>query len=218
MKKFLICIFCAMFCGLARADTETINWYVGTSVYNTTNCESGGDIVLPTPPTKRGYTFNGWTSGIYDMSTLNTATNGIAYYAHCYGNSCRYLDTRTGMTSNAAIGCTNDNLLDLVLWQWKVVFSYGTVYGTSMCSNTSAPDGSIGNPATTNGNYCWCRLTGFIPSDNDILYEPTVSAWVYSGFKGQKYTSCAEPCAQNCGNYVRTNANLRTTFFQLSTN
>lgn len=217
MKKFTILLL-LLFCGLARADTETINWYVGTTLYDTTSCQTGGDINLPTAPTKRGYTFNGWTSGIYDMSTLNTATNGTTCYARNDGNSCVYLDTRTGMTQYASINCTNDNLLDLVSWRWKVVFSYGTVYGKSMCSNTSGVPG-IGNPATTSGNYCWCRITGFIPSDSDILYEPAVSAWAFSGYYGQKYTSCSTVCSRYCGDFVRNNTySLRTTFFQLSAN
>ena len=28
--------------------------------YTQTTCEAGGDIILPTAPTKRGYTFMGW--------------------------------------------------------------------------------------------------------------------------------------------------------------
>lgn len=59
MKKFTILLL-LLFCGLARADTETINWYVGTTLYDTTSCQTGGDIILPTQPTKRGHTFQGW--------------------------------------------------------------------------------------------------------------------------------------------------------------
>ena len=33
---------------------------VGDSVYDTTTCTVGDDLILPTPPTKRGYTFQGW--------------------------------------------------------------------------------------------------------------------------------------------------------------
>lgn len=31
------------------------------TVYDTTTCNAGDDVVLPTAPTKRGYTFMGWT-------------------------------------------------------------------------------------------------------------------------------------------------------------
>ena len=49
-----------LFCGTAYAQTETLNWYMDGNVYATTQCESGNDILLPTTPTKRGYTFKGW--------------------------------------------------------------------------------------------------------------------------------------------------------------
>ena len=43
------------------ATTETINWYVGGNVYDTTTCNTGGDVVLPNAPTApRGYHFAGW--------------------------------------------------------------------------------------------------------------------------------------------------------------
>ena len=46
---------------VAFAKTETINWYVEDGLYTTTTCETGSDINLPTPPTKYGYTFIGWS-------------------------------------------------------------------------------------------------------------------------------------------------------------
>ena len=58
--KRIICVLCLLCCGVAFADTETINWYVDGNVYNTTTCEIGGDIILPNPPEKYGYTFQGW--------------------------------------------------------------------------------------------------------------------------------------------------------------
>ena len=59
MKRFIVSLL-LVFCSVAHADTETINWYMGDNVYATTTCESGGDITLPTAPTKYGYTFQGW--------------------------------------------------------------------------------------------------------------------------------------------------------------
>ena len=47
-------------CSVSFAQTETLNWYIDGNVYTTTQCESGNDILLPTTPTKRGYTFKGW--------------------------------------------------------------------------------------------------------------------------------------------------------------
>jgi hypothetical protein len=39
-----------------------VNWMVDDSVYDTTTCTIGDDIILPPTPTKRGYTFLGWVS------------------------------------------------------------------------------------------------------------------------------------------------------------
>ena len=59
MKRFLVLSFLIFPC-ITHADTETINWYVDGSTYATTTCQTGGDIILPTAPTKYGYTFKGW--------------------------------------------------------------------------------------------------------------------------------------------------------------
>lgn len=68
IKRFLFCCLCAIaiiaignFTHNAYANTETINWYVDGETYDTTTCQSGDDIELPTTPTKKGYTFLGWS-------------------------------------------------------------------------------------------------------------------------------------------------------------
>ena len=59
--RFLRYIFCALlFVTAAVADTINIKWMDGNTTYAQTTCEIGGDIILPEPPTKRGYTFKGW--------------------------------------------------------------------------------------------------------------------------------------------------------------
>lgn len=59
MKRLFV-LLCLVFpCGV-HADIETFNWYVDGSIYATTTCQTGGDIILPTAPTKYGYTFQGW--------------------------------------------------------------------------------------------------------------------------------------------------------------
>lgn len=62
--RHLIILFGALFSVVAHAATETINWFVDGGVYATTTCETGGDIALPTTPTKYGYTFHGWDAYI----------------------------------------------------------------------------------------------------------------------------------------------------------
>ncbi len=58
MKPFLL-FLSALFIA-TTAIAHTINWYVDGSVYHTTTCESGENIILPTQPEKYGYTFQGW--------------------------------------------------------------------------------------------------------------------------------------------------------------
>ena len=48
------------------------------NVYATTTCESGGDITLPTAPTKYGYTFQGWKPNYTKIEYLeSTGTQWI---------------------------------------------------------------------------------------------------------------------------------------------
>lgn len=120
MKRFVAIIIGVFLCCVAYADTETINWYVGNDSYAQTTCETGTDIILPTTPTKRGHTFDGWVVPLYDLSTLDADIDG------------------TKITK------------DETTKTWSVVFPYGTLYAVSLCSATanganppdeSTPDG-----------------------------------------------------------------------------
>ena len=63
MKKLLYFAFFMNFAffGTVNAETISIDWLnEDGTLSQTTTCEAGGDIILPSPPTKRGYTFLGW--------------------------------------------------------------------------------------------------------------------------------------------------------------
>lgn len=62
MKQFLCALIYLIAFGVAHADTRNLTWYNedGTT-YATTVCTVGEDVILPTSPTKTGYTFKGWT-------------------------------------------------------------------------------------------------------------------------------------------------------------
>ena len=174
-----------MFVCASYADTETINWYVDGSVYNTSTCQSGGDVNLPTQPTKRGHTFAGWVVALYDFSTFDPATAGTSYT--------RNESART----------------------WSTTFPYGIVNGVSLCSVTPGSWATAGTPdeSTSGGQYCWCKATGYTPVNSNIVYEPTSSlAWVFSTDRGSA-SSCASGCAAYCGNYVLANSGFRRTVF-----
>lgn len=77
VKRFIVFLL-LVFCSVAHAETETINWYMGDNIYATTTCESGGDITLPTTPTKYGYTFQGWKPNYTQIEYLeSTGTQWI---------------------------------------------------------------------------------------------------------------------------------------------
>ena len=62
MKKilFLTCIYINIITP-AIPDTMNVNWMVDGSMYNTSTCTVGGDLIIPTTtPTKYGYHFVGW--------------------------------------------------------------------------------------------------------------------------------------------------------------
>ena len=65
MKKLLYFAFFSIFAFFGGVNSETIsmNWLnEDGTLSQTTTCEAGGDIILPTDPTKRGYTFMGWAN------------------------------------------------------------------------------------------------------------------------------------------------------------
>ena len=72
MKKLVAGLF-AIFTTVSFADTETINWYVDGNTYTQTTCQTGGDVILPTAPTKRGYVFKGWHENYIPIEYLESS-------------------------------------------------------------------------------------------------------------------------------------------------
>jgi len=56
-------------CGIAIAEQITINWGKDNTIYTVSTCTVGGDVVLPQPPTKRGYIFKGWVAEYFNRGT-----------------------------------------------------------------------------------------------------------------------------------------------------
>ena len=66
MKRFAAIIIGVFICGVAFAQTISIDWKVNNNTYAQNTCEYGGTLTVPpTPPTKYGYTFMGW--GLYQQ-------------------------------------------------------------------------------------------------------------------------------------------------------
>ena len=180
--KCLLVLFGILICSICRADTETTNWYVNGELYDTTSCEYGGNIDVPTPPSKRGYTFQGWETAIYDISTLDTTINGIS-------------DSPRGI-------------------KWRVIFSYGVIYGESLCSQTSYNEWYTNTQLNTengSGPYCWCRATEFIPTGSNTIYEVKNPIWSFA----YKYSTCtSNECSAYCSSRVKIyDVNLRKSLY-----
>lgn len=113
MKRLLL-ILSLLFCTVAFGATETINWYVGGNLYDTTTCESGGDITLPTAPTKYGYTFQGWADYTPIEYLESTGTQWINPNIQMNQNTKFVFDVTASNITNTIIigvGGTNDDRL-----------------------------------------------------------------------------------------------------------
>jgi len=94
---------------------------------------------------------------------------------------------------------------------WSVTASVGnygsqTVSGESLCSSTDGGSlGIIDNPSTTDGRYCWCKMT-----------SPRAGSWVFR-FGGSNASHCSSDCASNCATYVRFISEFRRAALTIST-
>ena len=185
MQKRIAAILGVMCICAAYADTETIKWYVDGNVYNTTTCQSGGDVNMPTPPSKTGYTFAGWVVALYDFSTLDPDVAGT------------------------------NNTYNTTAMTWTTAFPYGVVSGKALCSVTGGAFAQTGNPdtGTEGGQYCWCKATGYISEGSNIVYENVSSSpWVFRYDPGSA-SDCASNCASSCGISVWYRSDFRRAVF-----
>ena len=141
-----------------------------------------------------GKTIKAGTYYVYDDSMtydftkipVNEQPNGYSKIANgtCVG------------ANNQTVQCS-DVYSDLNNNEWKVPYSIGTVYGTSLCSSTAG--GYISASATpdesSSGEYCWCKATGFIPTGDTVKLLPSEQTpWVSLG----EVSSCSTTCAFRC--------------------
>ena len=167
--KRIVTTLSLLLCINAYATTETINWYVESSVRDTTTCTIGGDVTLPNAPTKRGYNFDGWDFG-YDFSTLDYTEN----------------------TQGASFDSGKST--------WWMQFSYGRIYGDTICASNGGTANTAGVPNvstnTASNVKCWCRVTGIKLPDEDITRVPLRTLpWV--SLRANGYSS-ASGCTTNC--------------------
>lgn len=97
MKRLLLFLSAVFIATTAIAEQITINFGADNKHYTTTTCEIGNDVILPTPPTKRGYTFRGWKKDSFNRGTWanwqEVPNDENSYPEDFYGN-------RTPMTND----------------------------------------------------------------------------------------------------------------------
>jgi hypothetical protein len=177
MKKLFFIMF-LIFSNAVLAKTIGMTWDGASS--SPSSCTYGGTFTPPTPDAVSGYVFVGWkvkevhpaeTCGIENL-TSSTKADGY---------------TKSGYT-------------------WSVNFGYGTsqrvIQGEAKCSNLNRSSGcssgnsvAIGDPGTTTGNRCWCRITGYKPAGGQMCTVSPASGWVY-----RIAMSSADACATSSGN------------------
>ena len=97
-------------CTIAYAENITINWIVDGEQYETpTMCEYSGDVILPTPPTKYGYTFAGWEPNEYLFVEYIEGLNNTQYIdTEIIPNSSITLYIKSKIVSTSNIDGTNE--------------------------------------------------------------------------------------------------------------
>ena len=87
---------------------------------------------------------------------------------------------------------------------WTATFPNYTVSGIATCNSTKGESARAypeynfdNNHASSEGVYCWCRMT-----------SPVRSAWVYRT-ELSSASDCASACASRCGYYVQSSSAFR---------
>lgn len=187
-------------------------------------------------PTKAGSTFAGWTgTGITgspvssvtipatDMGDKNYTANWSCNNGYENSDFATFLGDKTSIDgtgysyklNNNAAGTGGTNGANLEKGEWETYFEYGTVRGITTCRSNNSLSIMTGvtvkEPESSGGRLCWCKVTGFIPSDDsNAVYETVMPQWLYhpdNGFTTE--SNCNNNCAQRCGEYFATKANVR---------
>lgn len=190
----------------AEYEPNQINlrWHDGNTVISTAaasnTCEYDNILIVPSAPNRAGYEFRGWHARpSYNFATLSINSNSTAKWAIGLagnGNDCKY-SAGTSLPTNAS--CSAAGFQDLRALEWKLTYSWGTLYGMAKCSETSGSGGSVsGTVSSTEGSYCWCRATGYTPDGSDVKYGPSsATSWVLHSNSGST-DYCKYICASNC--------------------
>ena len=131
MKKFIITLTAIFICTNVHAEILNINYMnEDNTIYENGTCTIGGDLILPTPPTKRGYTFNGWMPAdvqqIEYLESTGTQWIDTGYYPDKYTGVNTKFENDTVSNDTSAFGTLKSNgscRFQTFVWDKKIYFS-----------------------------------------------------------------------------------------------
>lgn len=203
---------------LWRKNNLGLSWYDsdGNGLNGASNsCQYDGTVAtLPTAPTINGYHFKKWNIRENALSNVNTSMNGTDGYA-IYLIEGQNRCSRVSADGGENMSCSTSVFSDLGTYGWKTIFGYGTVYGTSLCSVTNGINTPTvaGNPSSTAGKYCWCRVTAFSPTGGSFQTGFSSDWYVVDNPTFDSVGSCQGRCAATCAIKVFGNSAARSRLF-----
>ena len=205
MKKILV-LLSILFCGVVHADTITLNWLNDDkTVSSTTSCTIGGDVILPTPPTKYGYTFQGWSANYIPIEYIeSTGTQWIDTGILSWNNSIEYkiklsIQQQSGGGTKTYFGCYDywgsGHLFPAVAsyFNYNIPTTFNATNGAST-ANIGLTYGQVGTLSLIGNTISWSegssayfdRGASFTVSVNPLLFATQNASRVpgeFSAFK-----------------------------------
>ena len=219
------------------ANTIQLHWYNGdTEIQNvpvaSQSCTYDDSLTPPsTIPTRTGYTFRGWRVKQFPQCNLSGLDASIGADMDADHIAWQPINGSSGYTVAQVIAdgylSGTDHSSELSNGEWRIIFSYGTVKGTSYCSGLSGdnngytwsdPSRATESELTSagNGQYCWCAATSYTPSGGSACNIASPS-WVFNYDAGSA-SDCASYCAGSCAEVVNNNVGFRWALFGVAGN
>ena len=212
--------------------TVNLKWFINNQEYNLNqnSCEYGvGQINNITHEEIPGWTFTGWLVTNHDecgLLEVSTNVEGQDRYAIGWANNANaYSDKRH--TIGANIG-SDPAFNDLNTYEWKVIFNYGTIYGTSKCSAKSGNNSNYQWPSPSsdwvateseltsagNGASCWCGVTKYSPVSGPQCIKTSINWGFHS--TDTSYSQCSKDCSYWCANDIEGKAKFRAALYGIT--
>ena len=212
-----------LLCANVYADTTDIAANAATS--NCTNTITGtysGTTNFEAKWTPKNITLN-WYNGDTQITPSNNAANNCTYdgaltipsnppsktgyvFAGWKVKQCKIpsdlVNSNSGYTDMYEVG--------------KLIYSgIGKVQFDRKCSNTNGTYATPGTPSDTNGRYCWCAATAWIP-DGGNQCNISNPVWVFR-YADEDFGECETYCNVNvCAGEAQANSNFRSAVFDAS--